>query len=239
MLIFGNGLFHLEALGDISGGYGTRMGVATTVLLIMLIGGRIIPSFTRNWLARRPGVRLPAPFNMLDIIVMLESTLVLALWVLMPHSALTGWLAVLVGLVNVVRLGRWAGDRTVAEPLVLVLHVAYGFVPIGFLLLALSILVPDVIPVSGAAHGWTAGCIGLMTLAVMTRASLGHTGRPLTATPGIQAIYICAAISASTRIFAAFGVWRAPLLDIAAVTWVLAFGGFVWVYAPLLTRRAA
>lgn len=239
LLILGNGLFHLEVLGALSGGYGTRMGVATTVLLIMLIGGRIIPSFTRNWLARRPGARLPAPFNMLDIIVMLESGLVLALWVLMPHSELTGWLAGLVGLVNVVRLGRWAGDRTVAEPLVLVLHVAYAFVPIGFLLLALSILLPDVIPASGAVHGWTAGCIGLMTLAVMTRASLGHTGRPLTATRGIQAIYICAAISALTRVLAAFGVWRGLLLDIAAVAWVLAFGGFVWVYAPLLTRRTA
>lgn len=238
-LILGNGMFHLEALGAISGGYGMRAGVATTVLLIMLIGGRIIPSFTRNWLARRPGTRLPVSFGMFDIIVMLESGLVLGLWVLMPHSELTGWLAVLVGCVNIARLVRWAGDRTLSEPLVLVLHVAYAFVPIGFLLLAFSILFPGAIPATGALHGWTAGCIGLMTLAVMTRASLGHTGRALTATPAVQAIYLCAVISALARICAAFGLWRAPLLDIAAIAWVLAFGGFVWIYAPLLARRAA
>ncbi len=239
LLIVGNVLFHLEALGILSGGYGLRLGVGTTVLLIMLIGGRIIPSFTRNWLARQPGTRLPVPFNGLDVLVMVESGLVLALWVLLPDAAITGWLAALVGVVNCIRMGRWAGDRTLAEPLVLVLHVAYAFVPIGFILLALSVLFPSVIQPSGALHGWTAGCVGLMTLAVMTRASLGHTGQPLTATPRIQAIYAFALISALARILAAFGVWRMPMLDLAATAWVVAFGGFVWVYAPLLIQRNA
>lgn len=239
LLITGNVLFHLEVLGAISGGYGLRLGVGTTVLLIMLIGGRIIPSFTRNWLARQPGTRLPVAFNGLDVLVMVESGLVLALWVLLPDAAITGWLAALVGFVNCSRMARWAGDRTLSEPLVLVLHVAYAFVPIGFVLLAISVLFPNVIAPSGALHGWTAGCIGLMTLAVMTRASLGHTGQRLTATPRVQAIYAFALISALARIVAAFGFWRMPMLDLAAMAWVLAFGGFVWVYAPLLTRRSA
>ncbi|MDX2205896.1 MAG: NnrS family protein [Hyphomicrobiaceae bacterium] len=239
LLLAGNGLFHLEAAGAIHGGYGMRLGVATTVLLIMLIGGRIIPSFTRNWLARRAGTRLPVPFNLFDAIAMIEGGLVLALWVVLPSHPLTGWLAAVIGLVNLLRLARWAGDRTLAEPLVLILHVAYAFVPLGFLMLALSVLFPGVLGPSGALHAWTAGAIGLMTLAVMTRASLGHTGRPLTATPGIRAIYACALVSALARVLAAFGLWRLPMLDLAAAAWVLAFGGFVVVYAPLLMRRAA
>lgn len=239
LLTAGNVLFHLEALDVIGGGYGQRLGIATTVLLVMLIGGRIIPSFTRNWLARQPGTRLPTAFNTLDTIIMIESGLVLGMWVVLPEHTVTGWLAALVGLLNVVRLARWAGDRTVREPLVLVLHVAYAFVPLGFLLLAASVLMPNAVPAAGAIHGWTAGCIGLMTLAVMTRASLGHTGQPLAASPGIRAIYVFAFVAALSRIAAACGLWRGAILEIAALAWVLAFAGFVWIYAPLLTRRPA
>jgi uncharacterized protein involved in response to NO len=138
---------------------------------------------------------------------------------------------------NVVRLSRWAGERTAAEPLVLILHVAYAFVPFGFLLLALGILMPGLVAASGALHGWTAGAIALMTLAVMTRASLGHTNRPLTATRPIQFIYLAALIAALARIVAAFGVLREPMLHLSATAWVLAFGAFVVIFAPLLARR--
>jgi uncharacterized protein involved in response to NO len=93
-----------------------------------------------------------------------------------------------------------------------------------------------VIASSGALHSWTAGAIGLMTLAVMTRASLGHTGRPLTATLPTQLIYLAALVAALTRITAAFGVAREPLLHVSAAAWVMAFVGFVIVYAPLLIR---
>jgi len=71
----------------------------------------------------------------------------------------------------------------------------------------------------------------------MTRASLGHTGRPLTATPRIQFIYVAAFVAAFARIIAAFDVLREPMLHLSASTWVLAFGGFVVIYAPLLARR--
>ena len=178
VLTLGNVLFHLEALDLVSGSYGQRIGIATTVLLVMLIGGRIIPSFTRNWLARRPGKRLPTPFNTLDVIIMVESGAVLALWVAMPDSVVTGWLAALVGLLNVVRLMRWAGDRTLSEPLVLVLHVGYAFVPLGFVATGIAVLRPDLLPATGALHAWTAGAIGVTTLGVMTRVTLSETGRP-------------------------------------------------------------
>jgi uncharacterized protein involved in response to NO len=236
LLLLGNALFHAESALGAGQGHGTRVGIGAIVLLIMLIGGRIIPSFTRNWLARQAPGRLPQPFNRLDGAVIVVSAAALASWVAMPESGTTAILAVAAGMLNILRLGRWAGYRTTAEPLVLVLHVAYAFLPIGFLLLALGIAAPCVIASSGALHSWTVGTIGLMTLAVMTRASLGHTGRPLTATLPIQLIYLAALTAALTRIAAAFDIAREPMLHVSATAWVMAFLGFVIVFAPLLTR---
>ena len=229
LLLIGNALFHLEAIARVGNGYGTRLGIAAIVLLIMLIGGRIISSFTRNWLVRRDAGRLPESFNRFDVAVVALSGVALASWVILPEETPTGLIALAACGLNCARLYRWAGERTAAEPLVLILHVAYAFVPIGFLLLALAILTPWLIAPTGALHGWTAGAIGLMTLAVMTRASLGHIGRPLTATRPIQFTYVAAFVAALARIMAAFDVLREPMLHISATTWVLAFGGYVVV----------
>jgi uncharacterized protein involved in response to NO len=116
------------------------------------------------------------------------------------------------------------------------LHIGFAFVPLGFALVALAIARPDLVAPTGALHAWTVGAIGVMSLAVMTRASLGHTGQPLTATRPIQAIYAAAALSAIARIAAAFDVLREPMLHTSATLWVLAFSGFIAVYAPLLLR---
>jgi uncharacterized protein involved in response to NO len=237
LLLAGNALFHLEALGVVGAGHGLRLGLAATVVLIMLIGGRIIPSFTRNWLAKRGPGRLPAPFDRFDGAVMAASAVALAAWVAAPDATATAWLALVGAVLNAARLGRWAGQRTGSEPLVLVLHVAYAFVPLGFLLVALAVLKPGIVASTGAVHGWTAGAIGLMTLAVMTRASLGHTGRPLVATPPVQMIYVAALVAALTRIGAAFPLDRELMLTASVLAWVVAFGGFVAAFGPLLSRR--
>jgi uncharacterized protein involved in response to NO len=237
LLLVGNGLFHLEAIMRVGNGQGTRLGIGAVVLLIALIGGRIIPSFTRNWLARREPGRLPAQFDGFDASTMGITTFALASWVLTPDSVATALLALAAATFNVMRLCRWAGERTAGEPLVLILHVGYAFVPIGFALLALAILRPELVAISGAVHGWTTGAIGVMTLAVMSRASLGHTGRPLAATTPLQLIYLAALTAAPARIVAAFNVLPQAMLHVSATAWVLAFTGFVLVYGPLLTRR--
>lgn len=237
LLLVGNVLFHVETMEGLGAGYGTRLGIAATILLIMLIGGRIIPSFTRNWLARRGTGRLPAAFDRLDVVVMVVSGTALALWIALPASRVTASFALAATAMNLLRLARWAGERTVAEPLVLVLHVAYAFVPVGFALVAIGILAPGLVSPTGAVHGFTAGAIALMTLAVMTRASLGHSGRALTASPPIQAIYAAALVAALARVAAAFDVLREPMLHLSAAAWVMAFGGFVAVYGPLLGHR--
>jgi uncharacterized protein involved in response to NO len=118
---------------------------------------------------------------------------------------------------------------------VTVLHVGYAFVPVGFALVAAAALRPDVVPASAALHAWTIGAIGTMTLAVMTRASLGHTGHTLTAGRGTLFIYGAIITAAVLRVAAPFFVAAyLPLLALAGAAWTLAFLTFVVLYAPVL-----
>ena len=124
------------------------------MLLITLIGGRVVPSFTRNWLPReRPG-RLPAAFGRFDIVTVAVSAGALMLWVVLPFAHVTAAALLAAGLLQFARLARWAGDRAAAEPLVLVLHVGYAFVPIGLLLAAAGAL--GLVSGSAGVHAWTA-----------------------------------------------------------------------------------
>lgn len=236
VLIAGNVMFHLESLWRGTADYGVRIAIAAVVALIMLIGGRIVPSFTRNWLVRQNPGRLPQPFGRFDALALAGSVLALVAWIALPQHIVTGVLLLAAGVVQSVRLARWAGDRTFADRLVLVLHVAYAFVPLGFLLLGAAILWPLDLPTSAALHAWTAGAFGLMTLGVMTRASLGHTGRDLVASIPTQLIYLAALIAALSRIAAAFAP-SVLLFHIAAFAWIAAFAGFAAVYGPLLVRH--
>jgi uncharacterized protein involved in response to NO len=236
VLIGGNIVWHVEVLRTGAGEFGPRVAIAAVIALIMTIGGRIVPSFTHNWLARSNRGRLPVPFSRYDVVSMAVAALALALWVALPTHAVSGVLLLAAGVMHAIRLGRWAGDRTFADRLVLVLHVGYAFVPAGFLLVGGAILWPATVPMSAGLHAWTAGAIGLMTLAVMTRAALGHTGRPLTASAATQAIYAFALLAALARIVAAF-IGSFELLHLAAFAWFAAFGGYAATYAPLLLLR--
>jgi uncharacterized protein involved in response to NO len=236
LLFVGNAVFYLEALSASGNGYGIRIGIAAAVLLISLVGGRIIPSFTRNWLARQENGRLPIPFNRYDGITILIGALALVSWIAAPLATLTAVALLVAATLHAGRLARWAGERTSSEALVLVLHVGYAFVPLGFFLVALSILDPGLLLPSGAVHAWTVGAIGLMTLAVMTRASLGHSGRDLTASTATAAIYGAILVAAVARLAAGFDFARMPMLHLAAAGWVLAYATFAVVYWPMLTR---
>jgi len=121
----------------------------------------------------------------------------------------------------------------------MILHVGYVFVPLGLLLLGAAVLAPGLVPRAAALHALLAGAMGVMTLAVMTRASLGHTGRPLHAGPATVAIYALAAIGAVARIAAGFQPGEVALLHVSAAGWIGAFALFVIAYGPLLLRRRA
>ncbi len=235
LLLAGNIAFHAEAHMRGHAEYGTRVGIAAIVLLLALIGGRIIPSFTRNWLVRENPGRLPVPFSYFDGAALAVSAVALALWIAQPSGWLSATTLLVAAVLNVVRLARWAGDRTTRDRLVLILHVGYGFVPLGFLLAGLGAL--DMIVASAAIHAWMVGAAGTLTLAVMTRASLGHTGNALAASPATQTIYVAVVIAALARISSSLEpAWNDWTLHIAAYAWAVAFLGFAAAYGPLLLR---
>lgn len=241
--ILANGLFHWEAAQGAyaAGGAGLRLGLATGLMLIAVVGGRIVPSFTRNWLAKRGDTVLPTPpmqmFDKLALLVLLGALLA---WVGWPFHPLTGMLLVLAGLAHLVRLARWAGRRTGAEPLVWVLHLAYLFLPIGAIVQGVAIFWPDMIGTAPAQHLWMAGCIGLMTLAVMTRATLGHTGGALTAGVGTTALYLLLIAAVLARVLAGiWPLWATGLHSLSAACWIAAFAGFGLLYGGRLLRVKA
>jgi uncharacterized protein involved in response to NO len=236
LLLAGNVAFHVEAYVHGRAEYGVRIGIAAMVLLIVVIGGRIIPSFTRNWLVRENPGRLPTPFTRFDVAVIGFSAATLALWTALPFGRLTAAALAVTTALHIVRLARWAGDRTWRDRLVLILHVGYAFVPFGFLLAGAAAL--EIVAAGAGIHAWTVGAAGTMTLAVMTRASLGHTGNALTASVAIQAIYAAIVVAALARIGSALEpAWGGFLLPISVVAWTAAFLGFAVAFAPLLVGR--
>ena len=236
VLALSNGYAHIAVLSGGDPQIPLRLAVATYVALVALVGGRIIPSFTRNWLARKGATRLPASFGKVDIAAVAMLVAGLLAWVIDPDQPLIAIPVVLAALLNAYRLWRWRGGRTVAEPLVAVLHAGYGFVPLGLLAIAAS------------AQGWTSqassmhvltiGVIGVMTLAVMTRASLGHTGRSLVATRSTALSYLLVLLAAAIRPLAeALPDYYNTLLGVAGVAWIAAFGIFVIEYGPILIAK--
>ena len=237
VLLFGlcNALSHASAAGAIeTDGWELRLAVAVPVAMIVLIGGRIVPSFTRNWLAKRGAVALPASFGWPDRAALVSALPALIAWAVAPEALVTGALAALAAACNLWRLLRWRGPATWPEPLLWVLHLAYLWVPLGLALIALGAWWPA-LPQAAATHGLTAGAIGGMTLAVMSRATLGHTGQALTAGPGLSAAYVLVMLAALARVTAPLaGDLETALLSAAALAWAGGFLAYLWVCAPLL-----
>ncbi len=237
LLATANVAFHVEAHFRGDAAYSRRFALAVFVALIMLIGGRIIPSFTHTYLLqRRVAGRLPRKFGRFDVLCMAASAAALTGWVAAPDNKVVGLALIGAGLLNVARLARWAGERTYAEPLVLILHLAFAFIPIGFILSGLAAWSPE-IALSAGMHAWAVGGVGGMTIAVMTRASLGHTGYALRAGQGTKLLYASVVLAALARIAAALAPqWSFILLHVAALAWLGAFLGFALVYGPSLFR---
>ena len=233
ILGLGNAAFHVEAHIIGAADYGIRVGIAGIIVLIMVVGGRLIPSFTRNWLARENPGRLPVPFGHFDAVVIVLSGAALAFWIVEPFGSATAIGLFAAGLLQTLRLARWAGDRALRDRLIVVLHVAYAFLPLGFVLTGLSSI--GVVVPSAGLHAWMVGTAGTMTLAVMTRATLGHTGHKLTASSLTQIMYAAVFIAAVARICAALEPhWSELELHVAAFAWAAAFLGFGIVYGPIL-----
>ncbi len=211
-----------------------RAAVAGYVMLVLIIGGRIIPSFTRNWLHQQGKGPMPVPYNRFDMAVIVISALTLAAWTLAPEARLTPLAALLAGGLNAARLVRWQGLLTRPEALLAVLHLAYACVPLGFAGMAAA--GAGVVQPVTALHVMTVGVIGLTMLAMMTRVTRGHTGRALTASGVTRASYAC--LVAATLARPLTDLLEAPrLMEVAGLLWMLAFGLFVLEHGPILLRQ--
>ena len=221
----------------------SRMAIATVIFLIAAIGGRIIPTFTGNWLRKNNPGREPPPFGTFDLAAMGVSALALILWIAAARTEalapFAGMACLAAGLFHFARQLRWKPFRTRREPLVTMLHVAFTFVPLGFLLTGVGLLTDDVGLTTAGLHGWTAGGIGAMTLAVMTRATRGHSGQALTAPLStVLIIYTPIVLATLARIGAALLPGATMLLlPLAALGWIVAFLGYAGLYGPLILRK--
>lgn len=239
MLAAANAGFHIEAAMNGSAAISTRAGLAIIVFLILLIGGRVVPSFTHNWLAQQGTSARPVPFGRFDGAVIVLSGLALLAWIAAPEQGWTGVLLLAAGIANLWRLARWRGWTTISDRLVLVLHVGFFFAALGFLFVGTHALWPDVASRAAGVHIWAIGAIGTMTLAMMTRATLGHTGHDLVASRTTQLVYLAVVMAMPARVLMEFmPALMQPLLYGAATAWILAFAGFALVYGPMLAQRA-
>ena len=240
VLLFGlaNALDHASVLGlRVSSDLAWQLAVLLVVILISLVGGRIVPSFTRNWLTKQ-GIRegLPTQPGKFDLGVIALTGFALLGWMSAPAGVPSGSLLLAAAVAQAARLIRWRGWRAAADPLVLVLHVGYAWLPIGLALLG-AVQLGAPVPRSAAVHALTAGAMATMILAVMTRATLGHTGRELRVSGATVLCYLLVTIGAVLRVTAALQLVDYRIgMEIAGAAWIGAFLLFLGAYGPMLFR---
>ena len=232
-----NVLFHSAPYSSFDHRLGPHLGLAVAGMLIALIGGRIIPNFTRNWLASRSPENIPAEFDLFDKITLVETTIAIVCWAFIPDQPATGVLLASASLLGLIRLSRWRGIHTSAEPLVLILHVGYLWLVLSMAALATNSLMPSLMPGASALHVLTTGAMGVMMIAVMTRASRGHTGQPLMADRTTVLIYVLVNVGAVLRVSAPFlPLDYATAAALGGVAWASAWLIFAYTYGPWLIK---
>jgi uncharacterized protein involved in response to NO len=234
LLVF-NVIYHMEINGSFAfAGAGMRGAIITVILMVSLIGGRIIPAFSGNWLkARNEKGELPAAFGKLDIASLLSTVFVLVSFVLIPYSTISGAVLLIAALLHTLRLNRWQTRKIAGEPLLLVLHVAYAWIPFGFLLLASSSFL--LVSPSVGLHALTIGAITTMVMGVSIRAGKGHSGRELTTDTKTNLTFILITSTAVTRVISSLLPFD-WLLQLSAILWLLSFLAFLVVVVPILSR---
>ncbi|HMS85532.1 MAG TPA: NnrS family protein [Nitrospira sp.] len=234
-----NGAFHVSALRGSSTDLPERLGLGVMTLMLTVIGGRLTPTFSIEYLEDRNEAKLPAVFTRFDTVVMLSVLLAVIGWVGQPEHPWVAMALIVTGLASLVRLLRWRGWKTWREPLVLILNVGYAWVALYLIALGAALLGIGFHP-ANAIHLLTSGAMGTMTLAVMTRASLGHTGRPRHADRLTVAIYLLVNTAALLRIFAPHAETPTALthaiLGLSALGWSGAYLLYAFHYGPYLVR---
>jgi len=232
----GNGLMHLAFLGlaPTLARTGELLGLNLTAVLLAVIGGRIAPAFTANWLRRRGGD--PAAvrqYPMIDRAALALLVAVLVIDLFAAGSAVAGMVALLAGLLHALRVLGWRGWHAHRDPLTWILHLGYAWIPVALFLKGIAPF-SDVVGPSVWIHALGIGAAGTSILAVMTRVSVAHTGRGLILRRGARLIYGLITMAALLRLVAAVGIGGLDSLNAAGLTWFAAFGLFLVAYAPVL-----
>lgn len=211
-----------------------RLGLFLVLGMISLVGGRILPAFTQNWLrANRPQLAIQLPtLDRLDQVAVILMAMFAVAWVVVPDEGGTGWLGLAAAAAQAARVIRWRGWLAGSEPLLWILHLGYAWIPIGFALLGLASITGWGLRDAGL-HALAYGAIGTLILAVAARVALGHTGRPLMASARMRWAFVLISVGTLGRLaslFASEGLW------LSAVAWVAAYGLFISQYAPILLQ---
>ncbi len=219
---------------------GVYLGLTMVLVLIAIVGGRIVPSFTQNWLRMQGQPVEVTPITWIEKGGAVGSLLVaMILAIVLPGSLVTGLALLVAATIHGIRLARWHGHKTLANPILWVLHLGYLWMVIGLALLGLSSF-ETALPATAALHALTAGAIATMVLGVMTRAALGHSGRPLDVSKFIAAAYGLLALGTLLRVLApVLPGAQMGLTHAGGSVWSLAWLIFVLVYWPVLTKPRA
>ncbi len=234
LLALGNGLIHAEMLGlqDNIASTGIQLAVATIIVLILIIAGRVFPFFTERGIPGTLIIRNP----LLDSLSVASAVIVFALQLVGISGTLLAVAAIAAVAANIVRLSGWYVQRVIYVPLLWVLYAGYGWIVLGFMLTVLaaySVVLPSL-----ALHAFTLGGIGALTLGMMARVSLGHTGRALKASNAIAIAFLLINAAALFRVLLPIAMpnWYENLIYVSTLFWLAAFSLFVFVYTPILTR---
>jgi uncharacterized protein involved in response to NO len=236
-------VFHAEVAAVGRSIYGERLAIAGIMGQFMVLLGGFIPVFTRDYLGRRGGA-LPAAFGRLDKVAIGVGFVAFVTWIALPSlpaaMPVAGLLLLAAAALHLARLARWTPWRTCDEPLLFVLHAGYAALPFGLAVAGVAAIIDAPRLAFATIHVWAIGGTGLVTLALMTRASLGHTGRPLHALAGTSALYAAVAAALAFRLGGVLAPSAAAvLMPLAGLSWLVAFAGFVAIYGPLLVRPDA
>ncbi|MDD2660255.1 MAG: NnrS family protein [Methylococcales bacterium] len=233
LLTVGNGLIHAEILGlcQNTAWTGLQLIVATIIILILILAGRLFPFFTERGLSGTLIIRNP----LLDALSISSAVVVFALQIWPVTGTFLALIAIFAAIVNSARLYSWYQQRIWYVPLLWILYAGYGWIILGFILTALSAYA-WVLP-SLALHAFTLGGIGVLTLGMMARVSLGHTGRALKVSNAMAIAFVLINLAALLRVIlpAALPNWYNILIYGSTLSWLAAFSLFMFVYAPILS----
>lgn len=235
LLILMDLLVHFDRLGIAPGmaHLGIYGALNIIVLVMLIIGGRVIPFFTERATPDYSGKQIPFVEKLILPVAVI--TFLNDLW--QPLAIWAYGLSGLLALLLLLRVGGWFDRKLLSNPLLWILHAGYLMIALGFLLRA-------TLPLTGLSpfiyvHALTVGGIGLLTLGMMARVSLGHTGRPLKLPKIMVIAFYALLIAVIVRVFVMAFVQKAFLYDMAATFWVLAFGIYVFTFLPALVSPRA